>query len=159
MLTYVINNQSGGKDAQGDTFNVSLTGKSTRTVQTAHIVAARVRLQHAAKVDATQEHLMMHSRALTSTGNTRFHHLVNGSRVNSHIVATLRKNLSNNGLYDEFELANTHRLHLRHPLHELDFYFTDNAGNRIPVGQGEDVTETVFQRDAAFRARTKRNSI
>ena len=92
----------------------------------------------------------MHSRALTSSGNTRFHHIVGVSRQNIHIVATLRKTLSNEGLYDQFELANTHRLTLKHPLHQLDFYFTDNSGNPIPVGQGDDVTETVWQQDGSF---------
>ncbi|HIP08574.1 MAG TPA: hypothetical protein EYG65_02455 [Rhodospirillales bacterium] len=150
MLTYILNNQSGSKDAMGNTFDVTLTGKSTRTIVTAQITAARVRLQHAAKADATQEHLLMHSKALTSSGNTRFHHIVDGARKNTHIVATLRKKLSNNGLYDEFELANTHRLTLKHPLHTLDMYFTDNSGTRIPIGQGVDVTNTVWQRDALF---------
>lgn len=155
MLTYIVNNQSGQKDDLGNTFNVKLTGKSTRTIQTAQITAARIRLQQAAQSPAIQEHLLMHSQALTSSGNTRFYHLVEGTRKNSHIVATLRKKLSNNGLYDEFELASTHRLTLQHPLHALDFYFTDNAGARIPVGQGEDVTETVWQRDASFTATYK----
>ena len=150
MLTYIINNQSGGRDAYGNTFVVSLNGKSTRTIVTAQVSAARVRLQGPAKPSPTKEHILMHSQALTRSGNTRFHHIVNGSRVNSHIVATLRKKLSNNGLYDEFELANTHRLTLGHNLHELDFYFTDNSGNPIPVGQGDDITETVWQRDASF---------
>ena len=150
MLTYIINNQSGGRDAYGNTFVVTLDGKSTRTIVSANVSAARVRLQGPAKSVGTKEHLLMHSRALTRTGNTRFHHIVNGSRVNSHIVATLRKKLSNNGLYDEFELANTHRLTLGHNLHELDFYFTDNSGNPIPVGQGDDVTSTVWQQDANF---------
>jgi hypothetical protein len=150
MLTYIINNQSGGRDAYGNTFEVALTGKSTRTVMTAQISAARVRLQEGAKSTATKEHLLMHSRALTSSGNTRFHHIVGGSRQNSHIVATLRKTLSNNGQYDQFELANTHRLTLKHPLHRLDFYFTDNSGNPVPIGQGDDVTETVWQQDANF---------
>lgn len=150
MLTYILNNQSGSKDALGNTFDVTLTGKSTRTIVTAQITAARVRLQQAAKANATQEHLMLHSKALTSSGNTRFHHIVDGARKNTHIVATLRKKLSNNGLYDEFELANTHRLTLKHPLHTLDLYLTDNSGARIPIGQGEDVTETVWQRDALF---------
>ena len=150
MLTYIINNQSGGKDSTGNTFNVGLTGKSTRTIVTAQITAARVRLQQAAQFGGSQEHLMMHSHALTSSGNTRFHHIVDGSRKNSHIVATLVKKHSNNGLYDEFELANTHRLTLQHPLHTLDLFFTDNAGNRIPVGRGEDETNTVWQRDAIF---------
>ena len=150
MLTYIINNQSGGRDAFGNTFEVVLTGKSTRTVMTAQISAARVRLQQGAKSTATNEHLLMHSRALTSSGNTRFHHIVGGSRQNTHIVATLRKTLSNNGQYDQFELANTHRLTLKHPLHQLDFYFTDSSGNPVPVGQGDDVTETVWQQDANF---------
>ena len=149
MLTYIINNQSGGRDAYGNTFEVVLTGKSTRTVMTAQISAARVRLQQGAK-SIGNEHLIMHSRALTSSGNTRFHHIVGGSRQNSHIVATLRKTQSNNGQYDEFALANPHRLTLKHPLHQLDFYFTDNSGNPIPVGQGDDVTETVWQQDASF---------
>ena len=150
MLTYIINNQSGGRDAYGNTFIVALNGKSTRTVVSAQVSAARLRLQRAAQVGATQEHILMHSRALTRSGNTRFHHIVNGSRVNTGIVATLRKKLSNNGLYDEFELAATHRLNLGHKLHELDFFFTDNSGLAIPVGQGDDVTETVWQRDASF---------
>ena len=150
MLTYIVNNQSGGRDAYGNTFVVPLTGRSTRTVATARIHTARVRLQQAAQSHAVQEHLLMHSRALTKTGNTRFHHIVGGARANTHIVATLRKTQSNHGLYDEFELSNTHPLTLHHPLHELDFYFTDNAGTAIPVGKGDDVTSTVWSRDASF---------
>ena len=150
MLTYILNNRSGAKDAYGNTFIVELNGKSTRTVETALIRSARLTLPQAAQGDGTQEHILMHSRALTSTGNTRFFHLVNGRRTNDHIVATLRKRGTNNGLYDEFELDHSYQLHLQHPIHTLDFYFTDNHGTAIPVGQGEDVTTTVWSRDASF---------
>ena len=61
MLTYIINNQSGGRDAYGNTFVVSLNGKSTRTIVTAQVSAARVRLQGPAKSVATKEHILMHS--------------------------------------------------------------------------------------------------
>ena len=150
MLTYIVNNRSGNKDAYGNTFVVKLTGKSTRTIETCLVRSVRLTLQQGAQGTGAQEHILMHSKALTSTGNTRFYHLVEGVRNNSHIVATLKKRLTNNGLYDEFELDHSYQLTLQHPLHNLDFYFTDSFNNPLPIGQGEDVTTTVWQRDATF---------
>ena len=150
MLTYIVNNRSGNKDAYGNTFLVKLTGKSTRTVETCLVRSARLTLQQGAQGTGAQEHILMHSKALTSTGNTRFYHLVEGTRNNSHIVATLKKRLTNNGLYDEFELDHSYQLTLQHPLHILDFYFTDSFNNPIPIGQGEDVTSTQWSRQALF---------
>ena len=150
MLTYIVNNRSGNKDDFGNTFLVKLSGKSTRTIEKALVRSCRLTLQQGAQGTGVQEHLLMHSKALTSTGNTKFHHLVEGYRNNSNIVATLKKRLTNNGLYDEFELDHSYPLKLEHPLHTLDFYFTDCFNNPIPIGQGEDITTTVYQRDASF---------
>ena len=158
MLTYIVNNASGGIDFHGNTFHVTLDGQSTRTIQDASITAARLRLQYGA-TDEGVEHLMMHSKALTSTGSTRFHHLVEGRRSNSNIVCTMKKRLSNRKQYDEFELSTSHPLVLNHPLHQLDLFFTDSRGVAVPLGQGEEVTTTEFFLDEAITGLYKNQEI
>ena len=158
MLTYIINNQSGGIDGYGNTFHVTLNGMSTRTIQHATVNAARLRLQYGA-TDEGVEHLLMHSRALTSTGNTRFFHLVNGHKQNSNIIATLKKRLTNRKQYDEFELSTTHPLTLNHPLHTMDLFFTDSRGKPVPLGEGEEVTTTEYVLNEAITGLYKNQEV
>ena len=146
LVTYIVNNRSGEPDDEGWIFNVDLHGKSTTTIQTALLSAVNVRLQWGASTNSP-EHLLLHSTALTHTGNTRFHHLVGGNRSNSAIVATLVKRLTNKQNFDQYELLTSHRLHLKHPLHQLDFYLTDNHGDQVPVAKGYIHTYYQFELD------------